>query len=166
MGGNNKRPANKQVPTAAVPSAPERVPRRVRGVAVPGEMDEQHPVWRTALLDREHDGSWSWKITDQTLLKIVNFLSEMERLTWREIRQQQTGGRRRGPKHKTIPRNHLCKEAQDRLVELQLDDFDELFRFRTGNMERLWGVLSSDSPRIFYPIWWDPDHKVCPSKDQ
>lgn len=36
----------------------------------------------------------------------------------------------------------------------------------TGNMERLWGVLSSDSPRIFYPIWWDPDHKVCPSKDQ
>lgn len=164
--GNGKKNI-KKVPSVAVPAEPSRVPRRLQGVAVPGEMDEQHPVWRTSLLDRGHDGSWSWKITDQTLVKIVDFLTEMERLTWREIRQQQAGGnRRRGPKHKPIPRNHLCKEAQDRLLELQLDDFDELFRFRTGNMERLWGVLSSDSPRIFYPIWWDPDHQVCPSKDQ
>ncbi|WP_328746342.1 hypothetical protein OHT57_12550 [Streptomyces sp. NBC_00285] len=164
--GNDKK-NTKKVPSAAVPTEPSRVPRRLQGVAVPGEMDEQHPVWRIALLDRDHDGSWSWKITDQTLIKIVDFMATMERLTWREIRQMQTGGdRRRGPKHKSIPRNHLCKEAQERLVELNLDDFDELFRFRTGNMERLWGVLIGDNPRIFYPIWWDPEHKVCPSADR
>lgn len=134
---------------------------------MPGDLDKQHPVWRTSLLDLDHAGSWSWAVRDDTLIKIIDLLTELERLTWREIRQQQTGGnRRRGPKHKSIPRDHLWKEAQDRLEELQLDDFEELFRFRTGNMERLWGVLSGDSPRVFYPIWWDPDHKVCPSRDQ
>ncbi len=101
-----------------------------------------------------------------TLLKIIALLTEMERLTWREIRAQLTGGKRRGPKHKFIPLDSLCKEAQERLQALQLDDFEELFRFRTGNMERLWGVVSGDAPRVFYPIWWDPDHKVCPSRDQ
>jgi hypothetical protein len=164
--GGKAKGSNKRVPQAAVPDAPDRTPRRLLGVATAGELDEQHPVWRTSLLDREHAGSWSWAITDATLLKIVDLLSEMERLTWREIRQQQTGGRRRGAKHKPIPRDHLCKEAQDRLEELELDDFEELFRFRTGNMERLWGVLSNENPRVFYPIWWDADHRVCPSKDQ
>lgn len=158
---------NKQVPKAAVPAQVLRVPKRLGGVATVGSHDDQHPVWRLSLLDRHHVGSWSWDVDDKTLLKIVELLTEMERLTWREIRAQITGGKtRRGPKHKPIPFDSLCKEAQDRLVELQLDDTDELFRFRTGNMERLWGVLLGDSPRVFYPIWWDPDHKVCPSKDQ
>ncbi|MEU2434511.1 hypothetical protein ABZ611_34420 [Streptomyces sp. NPDC007861] len=101
------------------------------------------------------------------MAKIVDFLTEMERLTWREVRALMTSSKkRRGAKHKSIPIEHLCKEAQDRLQELQLDDFAEFFRFRTGNMERLWGVIAGESPRVFYPIWWDADHKVCPSKDQ
>ncbi len=72
------------------------------------------------------------------------------------------GNRRRGAKHKPIPAGHLCDEAQRRLVELELDEFDELFRFRLGNMARLWGVIDEG---VFYAIWWDPDHRVCPSKD-
>jgi hypothetical protein len=100
-------------------------------------------------------------------VKIITFLTEMERLTWKQIREQMTGGeRRRGAKHKSIPVDSLCSEAQARLRDLQLDDSDELFRFRLGNMERLWGVLTPDNPRVFYPIWWDPDHKVCPSADR
>lgn len=119
-------------------------------------------MWRLSLLDREFNGAWSWSISDKDLIRIVEFLTEMERLTWREIRDQMTGGnRRRGAKHKPIPRGHLVPEAQERLRELQLDDFDELFRFRLRNMERLWGVLHG-SPRVFYPIWWDPEHKICP----
>lgn len=45
-------------------------------------------------------------------------------------------------------------------------EWDQMFRFRLGNMERLWGVISDEDPRVFYPIWWDPLHKVCPSKDK
>ncbi|MFB7831994.1 hypothetical protein [Streptomyces sp. NPDC056056] len=157
----------KRVPTNAVPEGADRTPLRLRGVATAGELDDQHPVWRLTLLDREHAGSWSWSIDDATLTKIIALLTEMERLTWREIRAQLTGGQlRRGPKHKPIPLSSLCKEAQDRLQHLNLDDLEELFRFRTGNMERLWGVIKGDSPRVFYPIWWDPLHQVCPSKDQ
>ncbi|OEJ57752.1 hypothetical protein BGM19_07000 [Streptomyces agglomeratus] len=158
---------NKHVPSSALPDAAARIPLRLLGVATPGELEDQHPVWRLSLLDREHVGSWSWGIDDSSLVKIVDFLTEMERLTWREVRAQMTSSkRRRGLKHKSIPIAHLCKEAQDRLQELQFDDFEELFRFRTGNMERLWGVISGDSPRVFYPIWWDADHKVCPGMDQ
>lgn len=43
------------------------------------------------------------------------------------------------------------------------DDFDEMFRFRLGNLERLWGVIRDG---VFYAIWWDPNHQVCPGKDK
>jgi hypothetical protein len=83
--------------------------------------------------------------------------------TWREIRDQEAHSRRKSDrKHKYVPRDHLTAKAQRRLEALELDDFDELFRFRLGNTERLWGVLPPDNPRVFYPIWWDPDHKICP----
>lgn len=93
-------------------------------------------------------------------------LTDMERLTWKEIWSQQTGGRRRGAKHKFIPIENLCEDAQRRLDELGLLEWGRLFRFRTGNMERLWGLVSEEEPRVFYPIWWDPAHKVCPMADR
>lgn len=159
MGGNRKK---KVVPAGAVPQMAHRVPKRLEGIVVLGEAGDYHPVWRLSLLDLEFTGTWSWSVDNAALVGIVEFLTQMERLTWREIRLQMSGGeRRRGPKHKPIPVEHVVKEAQDRLRELQLDDFDELFRFRTGNMERLWGVLHGEPP-VFYPIWWDPDHKICP----
>lgn len=119
-------------------------------------------MWRLSLLDREFNGSWSWSVSDKDLIRIIEFLVEMERLTWREVWDQMVSSkRRRGHKHKFIPVDHLIPEARARLRDLQLDDFDQLFRFRLGNMERLWGVLHG-SPRVFYPIWWDPNHKICP----
>jgi hypothetical protein len=120
-------------------------------------------MWRASFLDLEHNGMWTWQVEAVTLHKIIAFLREMERLTWTEVRAQLTGGNmRRGPKHKFIPADHLCPEAQQRLTEIRLDEFAELFRFRLGNMERLWGVVDED---VFYPVWWDPDHHVCPSRD-
>lgn len=122
-------------------------------------------MWRLQLLDHEYDGEWSWrKIDEATTMKIVKFLCEMERLTWQQIWDQRAHSKHRdGPKHKSIPVDSIVKAAQDRLTELNLDDHDELFRFRLGNMERLWGLLLNEGgARIFYPIWWDPDHLICP----
>jgi hypothetical protein len=156
--------SSKKAPTPlGVPPAGKRVPSRLRGIAMSGGECER-PVWRLSLLDRDYDDGWSWRIDEATLTGIISFLSEMERLTWREIWAQQTGGNnRRGAKHKFIPVDSLCDKARRRLEELELDEFDRLFRFRMGNMERLWGVLSDETPRVFYPIWWDPDHVICPS---
>lgn len=111
------------------------------------------------------DGPWGWAAASERDLRgILAFLQEMERLTWQEIRQHQTGTTRRGPKHKYIPMGAVCAEAQGRIGELRLDDYDgSWFRFRLGNMERLWGVVEEDDG-VFYPVWWDPRHEVCPSE--
>ncbi|MFC4507409.1 MULTISPECIES: hypothetical protein [Streptomyces] len=139
------------------------MPKRLLGIATSGSNEEQHPIWRLSLLDLEFTGEWSWEVNDKVLFKIHEFLTQMEQLTWREIRDQEVHSKSKsGRKHKFVPRSHLTTQAQRRLEELQLDDFDELFRFRLGNMERLWGVLPPHEPRVFYPIWWDPAHKICP----
>lgn len=168
MAGKDKRrpvpqsvPSRKQRPALDAPPTTKRRPRCLAGID--GEPGNSHPMWRASFLDLGHNGLWSWQVEPDTLRKIIAFLREMERLTWKEVRAQLTGGnRRRGPKHKFIPADHLCPEAQRRLTEIRFDEFDELFRFRLGNMERLWGVVDSD---VFYPVWWDPDHRVCPSGD-
>lgn len=145
------------------------IPKRLLSMAASGDgADFQHPLWRLSLLDREYEGTWSWRmINGETTERIIAFLSEMERLSWKEIRGQITGGqRRRGSKHKHIPVDHLAPDARARFDQLELDEFDEMFRFRLSGPERLWGVISDEIPRVFYPIWWDPEHKICPGKDK
>ena len=155
----------KPSPSIAQPTL-KPIPRVLRGIALDGE-GEHRPLWRLSLLDAEYVGQWHWQIDRTTTTRIVRFLTEMERLTWREIWDQQAGGeRRRGAKHKLIPVDHLCKEAQQRIREIRLDDWEELFRFRLSGPERLWGILTDETPRVFYPVWWDPDHKICPNKDK
>lgn len=126
-----------------------------------------HPVWRLSLLDASYDGEWHWRLDQPTTMKIVEFLTQMERLTWQEVWDQRFHSKNSdGPKHKFIPTDHLCPAARKRLEDLHLDDVETVFRFRLGNLERLWGVLSEETPKVFYPIWWDPAHKICPSKDK
>lgn len=74
---------SKKRPSLA-PAPAKLTPRRLRGVAA-NEGDDHHPVWRLTLLDQEHDVGWSWRIDARTVRRIVDFLTEMERLTWREI---------------------------------------------------------------------------------
>ncbi|MFI7126049.1 hypothetical protein ACIBQ1_10170 [Nonomuraea sp. NPDC050153] len=157
------------LPGSIAPGAGKSIPKRLLGVAAAGlEADLHHPLWRLSLLDTEHNGAWAWAGVDRdTLIRIIDFLAEMERLSWKEIRSQMTGNnRRRGAKHKLIPVEHLVSAAQTRLRELELDEFDAVFRFRLSGPERLWGVISDESPRVFYPIWWDPQHKICPGRDK
>jgi hypothetical protein len=109
----------------------------------------------------EHAGSWSWDVTADDLREIIQFLQQMERLTWTEIRAQTTGGRTGHHKHHSIEVERLCPEAQRRLRDLRLDDLDELFRFRLGGRRRLWGAINNQDG-AFYVLWWDPDHQVYP----
>jgi hypothetical protein len=135
------------------------VPRFLLGIS--DTPDGSHPSWRLSLLDLEHAGSWSWNVTATDLQQIATFLSEMERLTWTEIRAQMTSSKSGSHrKHHAIPVESLCTEAQRRLATLRLDDCDELFRFRLSNMQRLWGIVHDG---VFYAIWWDPNHRVYPT---
>lgn len=154
-------PRRKGPPVPGVGAEKTR-PVRLRGIH--GETDNGHPLWRVSFLDLDHMGGWSWRIDEEGLRKILKFLSDMERLTWTEVRAQIAASKKRsGAKHKFIPSVNLCALARRRLTELELDDFEQVFRFRLGNMERLWGMFHEG---VFYPIWWDPAHKVCPSGDR
>ncbi len=55
---------------------------------------------------------------------------------------------------------NLCKEARDRLVQIEQDDIDYLMSFRVTGRRRVWCRVIEN---IMLVLWWDPDHKVCPS---
>jgi hypothetical protein len=152
---------HKQVPDPLVPQRKE-VPQPERLLGLIDSPNARHPKWRLSLLDLDHSGSWSWAVDEAALRKITAFLSEMETLTWTEIQAQMTHSKKGSHrKHHSMAPGLLCPEAQNRLEALGLDDVDELFRFRLGNEPRLWGVIDDDG--IFYPVWWDPRHRVYPT---
>lgn len=133
----------------------------LRGLADGGPAGSR-PSWKMARLDMDHAGSWSWNMTGDDLREIIQFLQQMERLTWTEIKAQTTGGRTGHRKHHSIAVERLCPEAQRRLRDLRLDDLDELFRFRLGARQRLWGAVNGQDG-AFYVLWWDPSHQVYPT---
>ena len=56
----------------------------------------------------------------------------------------------------------ITKDAQKRLVELNLDDYTDLFSLRFTGKQRLW-CLKLDSHRLGV-LWWDPNHLICPAR--
>ena len=54
----------------------------------------------------------------------------------------------------------ITEKAQNRLVELKLDDV-ELWSFPITQRKRLWCIKSGD---VFELLWFDPKHEVFPSK--
>ena len=101
-------------------------------------------------MDARSDWCWS-KINGAKLLEVVQRLGAFEKMTWTEIE--------RGGSHQ-VEKHRLCKAARDRLLTIQQDDVDELFSLRLTGTNRIWGIRVEGTLRI---LWWDPEHKVCPS---
>ncbi len=51
----------------------------------------------------------------------------------------------------------LIKEAQDRLVEINLDDLDELASLHLTGKGRVWGIIDRG---VMDLLWWDAEHRV------
>jgi hypothetical protein len=119
------------------------------------------PVFSFGLRDHSFEGSWGWHLlTETSAQQLLEFLFEMGRLSWNEIRQQRAGAHKR---HHSQPTSSLCKEARDRITDLEYDDIAEgMFRFRLAGTRRLWGFETGDG--VFHVIWWDPDHQVYPTE--
>lgn len=81
---------------------------------------------------------------------------EFARLTWGEIDVFSSDS---GHKmHHNMNVEDICEEAQLRLMEIERYQ-DTIFRFRLGNLQRLWGFRILDE---FIVIWYDPTHKIYP----
>ena len=89
----------------------------------------------------------------------------MGKLSWRDILDQKASSKNRvRPKHHYQPISQICSDAQRRLAAIEYSrNFadDQLFRFRDGNLQRLWGFRVNE---VFHVLWWDPSHRVCPSE--
>lgn len=59
------------------------------------------------------------------------------------------------------PAQTLSRAAVERLTDLHLEEFvDNLYSLRLNNTHRIIGIRDR---QVFQILWWDPDHKVCPS---
>lgn len=159
----------KDVPAKALedkPSTGKSIPQRLRPLNQAHESSDwfnSRPSWSFSVIDYEYTGEWGWDRLGGRLGAVFDFLKEMERLTWKEIATQSYRPKIAKPsaKHHAIAQDSLCKDARERLAELELDDVDQVFRFRTGFDERLWGLQIPNSG-VFCLLWWDPQHRVYP----
>jgi hypothetical protein len=130
-------------------SEPQREPVSIE-VSSPSKIKVQ---WCFELFDAVTD----WRINvgaedHASFISVADHLKAYSRLTWGDIQS-------RKDRDHPIPIEKLCDRARARLIELQRDDADELWRLRFSGTQRLWGVKVGHVLRL---IWWDPDHQVCP----
>lgn len=137
----------KKQPKAAAVPVPHKTPH---AAATPHPHDDK-PVWRFGRLDL--DGPWGWRSLSPTDVdEVLAKLKNCESMTVGELYN------RAG--NKPIPVDSICKLARERLEEIEADDLDELWELRLSGKERVWGARTG---HIFYLLWWDPNHTVCPS---
>ena len=119
----------------------------------PESFYQSRPAWRVGIMEMVDPFGWH-QIHGNKLTDLREKLGHFESMTWSEILIRD---KRR---NHFIPRKDICKAAQDRLVSMRQDDVDELVSLRLSGPERVWGILDGDILRV---VWWDPEHRVCPS---
>lgn len=120
---------------------------------------KQTPVWLFNKIDWDHA---KWSITKYTFEQLINDiikqLANFETMTWQDIFSA-SGGKKKGngSNSHTIPISNLSKEAKTRLVELNLDTYDELVSLRVGNKKRIFGIRSENKLNI---LWYTTEHDI------
>jgi hypothetical protein len=113
--------------------------------------DAETPVWLVG--DVELDGPFGWQDLekDALLAEVLPKIQSFETMTWGDIL---------GRNSHAVKVGSLCKEARKRLQVRKLDDVEQLVSLRLTGIKRVWGIRTQRALRF---LWWDPEHKVCPS---
>jgi len=109
-------------------------------------------AWRFAGIDKNGPYAWTNLVDPIAHKEIIDKFSDFENMN--EAALKQAGCH-------FIPIEKLCKDAQKRLVDIKLDDLDSLFSLRLSGETRVFCV---HRPKYMRVLWYDPKHKVCPSK--
>lgn len=122
---------------------------RCQSLSVPKE-----PSWQFHLLCKK--SNFAWPADEENTKKILGILQRFETMTWDEIV---------GSRNHQISPDKLIKEANDELTKLNQDDIEieTLFSLHINGKERIWGIRDRNTLKL---LWWDPEHKVCPSFKQ
>lgn len=106
--------------------------------------------WRFSTMDME--GSFKFCcLCPEIWGKILSAMKEWDKKTWAEIMNN---------RDHFIPVDHLCSEAQRRLIDIKRDDIDGIYSLHIDGQSRFIGIRDRYA---FEVLWWDPDHKVRPS---
>ena len=143
-----KRPQGKKIPKIA--RAPE-AKKEPKIAAMPPSFRGGVIAWRFNAVDK--NGPFSWlELDDPTEHKtVIETLADIE--TMHEAALAGRGCH-------FIALSKLAKKAQVRLTALDLDDLDELYSIRLNGRGRVFCV---HRPQYMRVLWFDPEHKVCPS---
>ena len=113
------------------------------------------PSWR---FERSF-GQRKWDLYSADFEKIASHKVNLERMKWSEIIKQ-THDSGKSSNH-YITADKLCKEAQNMLSELQLEEYgDMIFSLRLNNKCRLFGLLQEG---VYTILWLVENHEICPS---
>jgi ribosomal protein L20 len=110
----------------------------------------QNLAWSFALLDENGPFGWDQCHSHEKYFEILKRKKNFESMTREELKNT---------KSHSIETYKLSKAARDRLEELQLDDFEELFSLRINSANRFWCIAHENVMRV---LWWDPNHLVYP----
>jgi len=130
----------------------DRTPRKLTD---PISFDDTNFKWRVhnSYIDYDHH-QFGWRKVKiiHFLRKIVQLLQSYEGLKWHEVKRK--------PHCHPWGLDEIPKECCSRLEERQID-IEELFQIGLGNKPRIIGYKTGS---FFYLMWYDPDHKFCPTK--
>ncbi|MBX9754580.1 MAG: hypothetical protein K2X80_07470 [Pseudomonadaceae bacterium] len=156
-----------EVDVAVAPKVAPHIARAVAEAArqpkaiADGSRFDSSVTWCTTKADQV--GGWSWGeprawSTAEWDATISPAFNEFANMTWREV---DTFSSESGHKmHHSHEMADLTKEAQTRWIELNLEQFDTVFRFRLGGTRRAWGYVAQAH---FHMVWWERLHRIYPT---
>jgi hypothetical protein len=129
-------------------SPPSKTPMKVRE---PATIIDDRWSWRFSEVDT--GGPFPWKKLDAKLLQTIqDRLGAFEKLNLAQLKDAHCH---------PVEFDDLSQDAQKRLKKLKRDDVEELWSFRVSGKQRMWAIGYDTA---FHLLWWDPNHKVCPSE--
>lgn len=120
-------------------------------------------TWCISKADRQDQWSWGeareWSQEEWDQIIHPPF-KNFAQLSWKEIDEfsSDTGHKM----HHGHEIGDLVAEAQERWRQLNLEQYDSVFRFRLGGQKRrAWGFIVQAH---FHFVWWDRKHRVYPTE--
>jgi hypothetical protein len=140
-----------QIPKPSQKKQQSRIPEQATQLNRPSSADDEKPSFKFTYADKNRWVLSGW--TPSEIKDLIEGLKKIEKYTWKQIRDH--GSKKRGEsvgtgyklidKHPTLP-NNFSEDA--RLSEMRIDQKKRIFGFRVQS--------------VYYIIWFDRDHSVCP----
>lgn len=147
MSKNNK----KRIPVIDSQDKPSN--KKPRVTIDPDDYLLKRPAWHIHNIDWEGPFGWRNISIKETIIRIHERLANYETMQWEDFFGPQKDSH-------NVGLEKLIKEATDRLDELRLSDIESLASLRVSGKERIWGIREG---HVFRILWWDTEHKICPS---